>query len=559
MPRFFLPVAVVVLAASAGRAQPQELSDELIQRSIDDGIRYLEECRQPDGGWGAFPPTMPGGMTALCVTALRAAGVPPDDERIRKPLEQLRAIEPKYCYQAAVQTLAFCLCEPDKDRLLIQRNVVFLEKNQIRSTQSTNGSWNYGHHNGKPLGPGDNSNTQWALLALYEAERAGVPTNDGVWLRARQYWMKSQHPDGSWSYVPNTPGTGSMTCAGVTSLLLAAEKLDRADAAVEGETIACCGKRQATINSPVERGLQWLEKQFTVAVNPGDATNHLLYYLCGLERVGRLTNRRLVGGHDWYREGATHLLQLQTRPQGYWKGFGSGESREVIGTAMALLFLAQGRRPVAAVKLSFGFEDQWNRHRCDLAHLVDHCAARWKQPLTWQVATSAGATNHDLNVAPVLFLSGSEPSTFGQAEVKALRRYVDDGGTIFAEDCCAGAEFDASFRSPAEQMFPERDVAGKRRFQLHDLPPEHAIYSAEEPFDLKQLLRLPQGIDYDSRTAVVYYSGNLGCFWELDRAGRTQKFPQPVEDRIKAYRSLGLNVMTYATGRKVKNKLAVGM
>jgi hypothetical protein len=556
MRRFLLPVAVVLLAASAGRAQPQELSDELIQRSIDDGIRYLEESRQPDGGWGDFPPTMPGGVTALCVTALRASGVPPHDERIRKPLEQLRKIEPKYCYQAAVQTLAFCLCEPDNDRLLIQRNVAFLEKNQIRSTKSTNGSWNYGHRNGSPLGPGDNSNTQWALLALHEAERCGVPTNDGVWLRARQYWIKSQHPDGSWGYVPNTPGTGSMTCAGVTSLLLAAEKLDRADAAVEGETIACCGKRRATKSSPVERGLKWLEKQFTVAVNPGDTTHHLLYYLCGLERVGRLTNRRLIGGNDWYREGATQLLQSQARPQGHWKGFGSGESREVIGTSMALVFLAQGRRPVAAVKLSFGFEDQWNRHGRDLAYLVDHCAARWKRPLTRQVATSAGAANHDLNVAPVVFISGSEPSTFGQREVKALRQYVDNGGTIFAENCCAGREFDASFRSLAEQMFPERDAAGERRFRLRELPPEHAIYRAEEAIDLKRLSTLPEGVEFGGRTAVIYYPANLGCYWELDRPGRTQNFPQPVEDAIRAHRSLGINVMAYAGARNVKSKLA---
>ena len=28
---------------------------------------------------------------------------------------------------------------------------------------------------------GDNSNTQFALLGLYEAERAGVPVNDKVW------------------------------------------------------------------------------------------------------------------------------------------------------------------------------------------------------------------------------------------------------------------------------------------------------------------------------------------------------------------------------------------
>ena len=36
-----------------------------------------------------------------------------------------------------------------------------------------------------------------------------------------------------------------------------------------------------------------------------------LYYLYGVERVGRLTGRRFIGGHDWYREGADYLVRQQ--------------------------------------------------------------------------------------------------------------------------------------------------------------------------------------------------------------------------------------------------------
>ena len=36
-----------------------------------------------------------------------------------------------------------------------------------------------------------------------------------------------------------------------------------------------------------------------------------LLYLYGLERVGDLAGRRLIGSHDWYREGADWLLGAQ--------------------------------------------------------------------------------------------------------------------------------------------------------------------------------------------------------------------------------------------------------
>src|SRR5690606_3617231 len=114
-----------------------------------------------------------------------------------------------------------------------------------------------------------------------------------------------------------------------------------------------------------------------------DPAGHVLYYLYGLERVGRLTNRRLIGKYDWYREGLVeNLLRTQAPLRGCWKGVGNGEDNEVIGTCLALMFVAKGRRPVLATKLSFENSDHWERHRKDLANLTDYCAKRWKQEMT---------------------------------------------------------------------------------------------------------------------------------------------------------------------------------
>ena len=51
------------------------------------------------------------------------------------------------------------------------------------------------------LAMADNSNSQFALLALHEAERIGVPVKRETWTRAKAYWEDCQNPlDGSWGY-----------------------------------------------------------------------------------------------------------------------------------------------------------------------------------------------------------------------------------------------------------------------------------------------------------------------------------------------------------------------
>jgi hypothetical protein len=568
MPRLITAVAVALAILFAGpvrtaHAQREnlDLTAQRVQQSIESGVLFLQRNRMADGTWGLFP-QQPGAVTSLCVLALLTAGVPVSDPSIQEPLAYLRTLQPSWVYQASLQTMVFCMAEPEKDLLLIRRNVSFLERNQMREGRA-NGCWNYAYEPDKNrnMGPGDNSNTQFALLALYEAHRVGIPSDPATWKKARDYWTGCQHNDGSWGYVANeSAGTGSMTCAGIASLIMASEVLESGDVTVDGETIKCCEPRAE--QKAIEDGLRWLGRPdvFSVERNPNDAS-HVLYYLYGLERVGRLTNRRLIGKYDWYREGLTHLLQTQAPLRGCWKGLGNGEDNEVIGTCLALIFVSKGRRPVLATKLSFE-TDHWERHRQDLAHLSDYCAKRWKQEMTWQVVRLRGATGDDFNAAPVLYISGSEKQAFSNDEVKALRQYVDLGGFIFAENCCFGTEFDADFRKLMERVFPERDPSTNRLLhELRELPPEHAVFSAEEPLDLAQLTRpynkLPLGIDVGCRTSVVYFPANLGCYWELDKTGRTVRYPQAVEDKIRACRSFGINVMAYATNRELKNKLEI--
>ena len=150
--------------------------------------------------------------------------------------------------------------------------------------------------------------------------------------------------------------------------------LELPDAVANDGAVSCCGGGASP--KPLERGLDWLGKRFTVLENPGGGQTWHFYYLYGLERVGRFTARRFIGSSDWYREGARMFVSTQ---DGFSGAFRGGRIEDpVVATSFALLFLAKGRRPVIVAKSRHDPGNEWNRHGHDIAHLVEHVEARWR-------------------------------------------------------------------------------------------------------------------------------------------------------------------------------------
>ncbi len=536
-------LAVVVTILTTAATARADLSAEQVRTSIDRAVAFLKREQNLNGTWPDKPGFI-GGVTALCTLALLNAGVEPDDETVQKALTYLRTLKPAQTYPVSLQTMVFCAAEPKKDLLLIRQNAKWLEDNQIISGERK-GAWSY-----PGAGNGDPSNSQFALLALYEAERVGIKVREKTWRLALQYWQLAQNPDGSWPYLKGTPGSGSMTCAGIASVIIASGELNSGDATVVDGQVQCCGRQQG--NESVERALHWLEHNFSVHTNPtgggaGMRSTWLLYYLYGVERAGRMTARRFIGQHDWYREGADMLVRNQDGLSGYWKGAGTDEAIPHVGTSLALLFMAKGRRPVLVAKLKHGPGDDWNHHRSDLANLTSYVEKRWQRNLTWQVIEPAAASIEDLLQAPVLFLNGRQAPQFSAEQKKNLRDYVDRGGFIFAEACCGGAEFEKGFRKLMTEVFPEQE------YKLRLLPPEHPIWHAEESVD-PEYLRPLWGIDIGCRTSVVFCPEDLSCYWELSQPGRRQLLPEKVRAEVAAVDAIGANVMAYATNRELKDK-----
>jgi hypothetical protein len=541
-----IPTCYALAAASPARADEKEsITAEQVARAIARGVKFLKDSQsksgRDSGTWTDNPAIYHGGLTPLCTLALLNCGCTAEDETVKRALNYLRNLRPTTTYSLSLQTMVFCAADPVGCRTQIRRNVKILEDTQVKDGPHA-GAWSYPN----PMtNRGDNSNTQFALLALYEAERVDVPVNDAVWARALEHWKKQQNADGSWGYEAGWQGTGSMTNAGIASLIITQGEVNTGDSRAQGDEPLCCGTQQS--NEAVENGLNWMERNFSVYRNPGPSANWLYYYLYGLERTGRMTARRFIGDHDWYREGAKMLVTQQENLTGAWPDTSKSESDPLLTTCFALLFLSKGQRPVVMAHLQHGPENDWNHHRSALFNLVSYTEKVWHRDLTYQVIDPRKATVEDLLETPVLYISGREAPQFSAEEKLHLRQYVDRGGFIFAEQCCGETGFDTGFRALMKDIFPEPEL------NLHLLPIEHPVWYTEERIDPNYMPEL-YGIDVGCRTSVVYSKTDLSCRWELARPGREKQYNETLQAKLKAARSAGINVLAYATNREVQVK-----
>src|SRR5678815_2938910 len=101
---------------------------------------------------------------------IRDSGETAKNPKVAKALDYLNGSPlPKATYAASLQIMVFTQADPAHYKVKINELAMWLEATQIKDGKNK-GGWHYGTRGGD----GDNSNTQFAMLALHEAERAGV-------------------------------------------------------------------------------------------------------------------------------------------------------------------------------------------------------------------------------------------------------------------------------------------------------------------------------------------------------------------------------------------------
>ena len=177
----------------------------------------------------------------------------------------------------------------------------------------------------------DNSNTQFAILALWVAQRHDVPLDRTLRLMVRRF-ETSQNVDGGWSYhyqyggSLSEPRSIAMTCVGLLGLAV-------------GHGLAQSAPPKLVQDPRILNGMAALGRNVGTPVGAWQGLPmENLYFLWSVERVAVLYNLATIADKDWYRWGAEMLLANQQR-RGCWTDGGYHKSTPAIDTCFALLFL----------------------------------------------------------------------------------------------------------------------------------------------------------------------------------------------------------------------------
>ena len=437
--------------------------------------------------------------------------MPADDPVIRKAISYLRGLELDKTYSVALQTMALCAAEPKKDMLLIRRNVQWLEAHQIKEGPRK-GCWSY------PGPGGDNSNAQFAVLALYDAQRVGVDVSRETWELSANYWSTTQNDDGSWGYEPGDAGTGSMTCAGIGAWRIGG-RAESGDAAVENGNVVCC--RPHEVDDNLDRAIVWLGKRFhrhAAIRDPRAAGSHAF---TTISMAWNASAASLPAASSATTIGTARAPSSSFASKTPSRTFGSAswhaEDNPHVSTSLALLFLSKGRRPILLAKVKHGPDEDWNNHRRDVANLTAYTEEAWGLDLTWQVIDPPNG-------------HGRRPA----AGARAVHQRQSGAGAL--PDCEETSRLYRSRRLHLRRSLLQRlaaaSTSGFRQFLDRVFPEgEYKLRLAARASDLADArhgparfaLRRPAvGVEYGCRTCVVFSDVDLSCYWELAR-------PRPVE------------------------------
>lgn len=221
-------------------------------------------------------------------------------------------------------------------------------------------------------------------------------------------------------------------------------------------------------------------------------------------------------------------------------------------TALAMLALPlagteQAQAPAAdeltIAQVQYDGGGDWYANPSSLPNLLAFVAERADLPVE-RAPARVRLTSASLRSYPYLYLTGHGNIRLSEAEVAALRTYLEAGGFLHADD---NYGLDESFRREIRRVFPD--------VELVDVPVDHAIYNIfySFPDGLPKIHehdgKPPQGLGifHEGRLVVYYsYESDLGDGWEdADVHGN----PESVRERALR---MGLNLFLYSLTQMVR-------
>jgi hypothetical protein len=166
------------------------------------------------------------------------------------------------------------------------------------------------------------------------------------------------------------------------------------------------------------------------------------------------------------------------------------------------------------------FNADWDTDPTSLPALVDQFKRRTgldaqalqpRKPMTFD--------DPEMKDWPIVFMTAHNAFTLSLKEVAGLRKYLDHGGFLFADDCLYGFPFGPALHGEMEKVYPDKT--------FKDIDPANPVIgmALKEKFAWTELneVGLPtvlkanafQYMEVDGHMGVIYTPPDLGCMWEI--------------------------------------------
>jgi hypothetical protein len=264
------------------------------------------------------------------------------------------------------------LCEVDASQY---RTDIQFYLDMLMKRQKDHGGWGYDANDS-----GDTSQTQYAALAIWEANRRGFAIDPRAVERVSEWLLRTQDPSGTWGYqgiispsaslVEQKETSVVMFSAGLGSLLichdlagdatsddaeLARESSSELPSVVtsQGDAPLVTPKLPAKIDETriaeaAQRGVAWMDQNYKIKINRYN--NYYLYTLERFKSFQELYNGLSPGEPQWYNDGYEFLKATRT-DKGGWPDMNCGEA---VDSAFAILFLLRSTKAAIQANLEGG-------------------------------------------------------------------------------------------------------------------------------------------------------------------------------------------------------------
>lgn len=373
MQRTKIAIVLIVLCMAPSVAWGQRKSTGIprFDAAVSRGTQFLIQKADPKT-------TSPEHMV-LVAYALFKAGAPVESPHVQEGLRialgsvTSAGFRPHAAYDHLYESGLFAMFLADIDPKKYQSQIQAIA-NYVTSVQRADGSWAEDARR-----PGDVSMCQYAVLALWAAQRAGCTIQPQALDRCVAWLLSNRNQDGGWSYRPGTtegtyPGSSRSTTMavvsslGVTRLLYyGPQKIKREvkreekpfglleeDSPDQATSLLAFPEykaqaAQGTLTAGIERGVAYEVSNF----NPVHIhANFPIYFYYSTERALSVSEIDSVAGQEWYVAYGDGLLSLQAQ-SGAWNEPRTGD---LVGTAFAVLYYMRSTKQIFEKQYGLGLQ-----------------------------------------------------------------------------------------------------------------------------------------------------------------------------------------------------------